>query len=183
MTIVATELPAAYNRTLRTLIRYAVATGIVGLLAGLAFQESARKLTWDMAGPGLHLESLLTLALVHGHVFVMGTILPLVLGAALVLARQAGGAEIGPRALTLLVRGYLPFAALSLALQLVKGYHVLLAVRHGATDLGAVDAAFLGGSHALRYALYGIAHTGMGATLGVFLVALWRSLGRGYRPA
>jgi hypothetical protein len=178
MTAAPSTLPTSYGRALRTLVRYAAAAGIVGLLAGLAFQESAKKLTWEMAGPGLHLESLLTLALVHGHVFTMATILPLVLGGALVLARLAGGAEVGGRALAWLVRGYLPFAAASLVLQLVKGYHILLSVRHGATDLAAVDAAFLGGSHVLRYALFGAAHTGMGVTLGVFLVALWRSLGR-----
>ena len=176
-------LPETYRRALRTLIRFAAAAGIVGLLVGISFQESARKLTWEMAGPGLHLESLLTLALSHGHIFTMAVIMPLVLGGALVLARQAGGAELGPRPLAALVWGYLPFTVASLALQLVKGYHILLAVRGGQPDLAAVDAAFLGGSHALRYAVYGGVHAGMGITLGIFLVALWRSLGKGRATA
>lgn len=176
MTIENTPLPGHYRRALITLIRFAIVMGFVGLLAGLAFQESARKLTYVKAGAGLHLESIFALALVHGHVFVMGVILPLVLGGALLMGRKAGGREVGPRALAWLVRGYLPFAAATTLLQLVKGYHVLLAVRGGATDLAAVDAAFLGGSHLLRMGLYGFIHTGMGVTLGVFLVALWRSL-------
>ena len=173
----STPLPGAYRRTVMSLIRYAVVMAFVGLLVGIAFQESARKLTFAMAGAGLHLEAIMTLALVHGHVFVMGVIMPLVLGAALMMAHQAGGREVGPTGLAWLVKGYLPFAAATTLLQMVKGYHVLLAVRHGAVDLAAVDAAFLGGAHApLRMGLYGLFHAGMGITLGVFLVALWRSL-------
>ena len=176
MPVTLDNLPGHYRRSLIALLRYAIVMGFVGLLAGLAFQESTRKLTYAMAGAGLHLEAILGLALVHGHVFVMGTILPLVLGGALLMARKAGGREVGPRAMAWLVRGYLPFAAASILLQLVKAYHVLLAVRGGASDLAVIDAAFLGGSHLLRMGLYGIIHTGMGVTLGVFLVALWRSL-------
>jgi hypothetical protein len=176
MTIEHAALPGHYRRALITLVRYAVVMAFFGLLVGISFQESAKKLTWAMAGPGLHLESIFTLSLVHGHVFVVGVILPLALGGALLMARKAGAAEVGPRAVAWLVRGFLPFAAASVLLQLVKGYHILLAVRGGQTDLAAVDAAFLGGSHALRAAVYGIAHTGMAVCLGVFLVALWRSL-------
>lgn len=178
MTVDSTPLPGHYRRTLAALIRFAIVMGLVGLLAGLAFQESARKLSFAEAGAGLHLEAIFGLALVHGHVFVMGVILPLVLGGALLMARKAGGREVGPRAPAWLVRGYLPFAAATTLLQLLKGYHVLLAVRGGQTDLAAIDHAFLGGQEVLRYALFGVSHTAMGVCLAVFLVALWRSLRR-----
>ncbi len=79
----------------------------------------------------------MTLALVHGHVFVMAVIMPLVLGAALLMAHQAGGREVGPigpglagAGLPAVRRGHHGL------LQLVKGYHVLLAVRHGADRPG-----------------------------------------------
>jgi hypothetical protein len=176
MTVTNAPLPGHYRRALLALIRYAVVMVFVGLLAGIAFQESAKKLPHAEAGAGLRLEAVFILSLVHGHVFVMAVILPLVLGTALLMARQAGGREVGPRGLAWLVWGYLPFAAAAAALQLVKGYHVLLAVRGGQADLAAVDAAFLGGAHVLRYVLYGLVHGGLGVTLGVFLVALWRSL-------
>ena len=35
-----------------------------------------------------------------------------------------------------------------------------------------------GGNEVLRYGIYALVHTGMGVSLGVFLVLLWRSLGR-----
>lgn len=176
MTVEPTTLPGHYRRAVFALLRYAIVMSFFGLLVGIAFQESAKKLPFTKAGAGLHIESIINLSLVHGHAFMMGVVLPLVLGGALLMAHKAGGREVGPTGLAWLVRAYPPFATLSVLLQLVKGYHVLLAVRGGQTDLAVIDASFLGGSHALRAALYGVAHTGMAVALGVFLVALWRSL-------
>ena len=164
--------------TLRTLIRYAIAMAIVGLLVGISYQESAKKLPFEAMPGGEHLEAVIHLALVHGHIFTIGVLLPLAMAGAMVLSRKVGGAEVPGWAQRTLTRGYLPFAAGALALQLYKGYHFLLAARGGERDFAVIDAAFLGGSHVVRYAVYGIVHSGMGIALGVFLVALWRSLGK-----
>jgi len=173
----STSLPQNYTRTLRTLIRFAIAMAVFGLLVGIAFQESAKKLPLEAVPAGLHLAAVMPLALVHGHIFTLGVLLPLALAGALVLGLKAGGRPVGPRSLAWLRWGFLPFATATVLLQLFKGYFVLLAVRHGQHDLAAVDAAFLAGSATLRYALYAGIHSGLGITLCVFLVALWRSLG------
>ena len=172
------DLPESYRSVVRTVIRYAVVMAFVGLLVGISFQESAKKLPFDDAPAGVHLESVIQLALVHGHVFVMGVLLPLTLAGALLMALRVGGRELSPRGLAWLVRGYLPLAAGSLALHLYKGYHVLLMARAGERDFAVIDQAFLGGSHVLRYGVYAVIHAGMGVALGVFLVFLWRSLRR-----
>ena len=169
-------LPDHYTAALRTLVRFAAAAAIFGLLCGVLFQESAKKLDHAAAPAGLHLEALLSLALVHGHVLVSATLIPLAMAGALLLARRAGGAELSPRSVAWLVRGYLPGVALAVLLMLYKGYHVLLSVRFGATDLDLVDAHYFGGVKALRHAVYGVVHVGMALGLGVFCVALWRSL-------
>ena len=171
-------LPDHYRSALRTLVRFAAAAAIFGLLCGVLFQESAKKLDHAEAPMGLHLEAVLSLALVHGHVLVSATLVPLAMAGALLLARRAGGAELSPRSVAWLTRGYLPFVALAVALMLYKGYHVLLSVRFGETDLDAIDAAYFGGVTALRHAVYGVVHVGMAFGLGVFAVALWRSLAR-----
>ncbi len=171
------SLPASYAATIKTLLRYAIGMGVFGLLVGIAFQESAHKLPYSAAAAGLHLEAVLPLALVHGHVFLLGVLLPLGLAGALLLGLRSGGRPVGTATLAWLTRGFLPFAALTILLQLFKGYFILLAVRHGQHDLAAVDAAFLGGSAAVRFTIYAVIHTGMGVSLGVFLVSLWRSLG------
>ncbi len=172
------SVPVHYGRFTRIMLRYAIVMAVVGLLAGIAFQESARRLDLAVAGAGLHVEAVLPLGLLHGHVFTAGVLVPIVMAGALHLARGAGGGAVGPRSLRLFAWLYLPFTALTLALLLAKGYHVLLAFRRGQTDLAAIDGAFLGGHHALRYATYGIVHGGMGLGLVVLLVALWRSLNR-----
>ena len=171
-------LPDHYRETLRTLIRYSCVMAVVGVLAGILFQESGKKLSYADAAAGLHLESVYHLALVHGHVLFTAVVLPLLLGGAMVLARRIGGRELRPAAMRWLVWGYLPFAAFTVSLMLYKGYHFLLSVRHGATDLATVDAAFFGGITALRHVVYGVAHTGMGLSLLLFMFYLWRSLSR-----
>jgi len=171
-------LPVSYSKTLKILIRYAVVMAVFGLLIGVSYQESAHKLTHAAAPDGLRLQATLPLALVHGHVLTMGVLLPLALAGALVLALKAGGSAVGSRMLAVLTRGFLPFVAASIALQLFKGYFILLSVRNGQLDMGAVDAAFMAGSSSLRYVVYALVHSGMGISLGIFLVGLWRSLGR-----
>ncbi|MBD3220609.1 isochorismatase family protein [bacterium] len=172
------ELSPTYQRAVRTLLRYAIVMAIIGLLIGISYRESTKKLPYEEAPAGVRLESVMNLALVHGHVFLMGMLMPIGLAAALVLARRAGGAEVSGRSLRWLTRGYLPFAAASVLLQLSKGYHVLLMARAGERDFAVIDGAFMGGSHVLRYLVYAVVHAGMGVTLGVFLVQLWRSLGK-----
>lgn len=172
------QLSATYEATIRTILRYSIVLSFVALLTGISFQESAKKLPFTVAPAGIHLESVIQLALVHGHVFMLGVLLPLGMAGALLMAKKIGGADVGKIGLAALTKGYLTFAAGSLALQLYKGYHFLLMARAGERDFAVIDAAFLGGSHAIRYGVYGLIHTGMGVTLGIFLVALWRSLGR-----
>ena len=177
------DLPGHYTAALRTLVRFACAMLIAGLLAGVLFQESAKKLEPGSVGDGLHLQATLRLALLHGHVMVSGALIPLACAGALLVARRAGGRELGPRPLLWLTRGYLPFLGVTLLLMLAKSYHVLLAVRGGNEDLAAIDERFFFGLTPARHAVYGVAHVGMALALGVFAVALWRSLGSGARTA
>jgi len=164
------------RQTIRTLLRYAIIMAFFGLLIGVSFQESSKKLPFSEAPAGIHLESVIHLALVHGHVFMLGVLMPLAMAGALVLARKVGGSGVSLLGQRFLTRGYLSFATLSLVLQLYKGYHVLLMARAGERDFAVIDAAYMGGSHLLRYGVYAVVHTGMAVTLGVFLVMLWRSL-------
>lgn len=170
-------LPDHYRATVRSTLRFALLMVLFALITGVLFQESSKKLGYDKAGAGLHLEAVLHLALVHGHAFLVTVLIPIAMAGALVLGRKAGGGEVSPRATAFLVRGYLPFGTAAVLLMLYKGYAVLLAVRGGDTDLAAVYGGLFGGVKALRYGIYGVVHVGMAVTLGWFCVALWRSLG------
>jgi hypothetical protein len=170
------DLPHHYRAAARTLLRFACVMTVVGLLSGVLFQESSKKLLpWEI-DPGLHTKATLRLALLHGHVFVSAVLIPIACAAALLIARRIGGAELGTKPLTWLTRGYLPFVCVTLSLMLVKSYHVLLAFRGGETDLAAIDARYFFGQTMLRHVVYGAAHIAMAVSLSVFVIALWRSL-------
>ncbi len=170
--------PTHYRRTVRVYLRFAMVCLIVGLLSGVAFQESSKKFNAAAVGDLSYWDANLRLALVHGHIFFIGVLLPVAMLGMLHLARSYGGAEIGPKALRWTSRLYLPCAAVTVALMLYKGYHVLLSARFGVTELGAIDAAYFGGLTALRHTVYGLAHTGMAVGLGIFVWSLWRNLRR-----
>lgn len=172
------ELPDAYRSALRTLVKYGVGAAIFALLSGVLFQESSKKVDFSEMPPGPHLEATIHLALVHGHAIVIGFLVPAACAGLLLVARRVGGATLTPRPLRWLTRGYLPCASATIALMLYKGYHVLLMVRGGETDFDAIDDAYFGGLAPLRHGVYAVAHVGMAISLGVYLVALWRSLGR-----
>ncbi len=168
--------PAHYRSATRVLLRFAIVMTVVGLLSGVLYQESSKKLDFDTVDPGLRLHATIHLSLVHGNIFVTCVLLPLALAGMLFLARKSGGAPVGPRAVAFLTRGYLPFVTATVVLMLYKGYHFLLMARGGEMSLAEIDASFFGGIPALRASVYGLVHTGMAVTLVVFMVAMWRSL-------
>jgi hypothetical protein len=170
------DLPDHYRATIRSLLRFALVMTIVGLLSGVLFQESAKKLDLETLSPGLHLAAGRRLALVHGHVLVSAVLIPIAMAVALVLARAVGGRQLSGRPLSWLLRGYLPGVSAMLALMLIKAYHLLLSVRGGTHDLAQIDEAFSFGAPLMRHVVYGGVHVAMAAGLGVFVVALWRSL-------
>ncbi|MDJ0976351.1 MAG: hypothetical protein QNJ98_17955 [Planctomycetota bacterium] len=169
-------LPSHYAQATRTVLRYAIVMAVLGLLSGVVFRESAKKLPDSAVHAGIGLEATQHLALVHGHMLLAAVIVPIAMLGAVFLSRAAGGGEITPRAFKMLTRGYLPFVTATIALMYYKGYHFLLSVRGGETDLVAIDAAYFGGATVARYAVYGVIHTAMFATLSLFLLGVWRSL-------
>ena len=174
------NLPEPYQRFYRTYLRYALSMLLFGLLVGIAFQESARKLPISQSVPaGMHLEAILTLALVHGHAIVIGVLLPLATIWALHIGLILGAAPLSARSLKWAARLYIPGSVVSILLMLWKGYHFVLGVRGGTLDLGALNHSLLFGNHGLRAALYGTSHTAMAAGLGILGVCLWRSLDAG----
>ena len=169
-------LPEPYKRFYKTYLRFALVMIIVALLAGICFQESAKKVHITQAVPvGAHLEYVLSLALLHGHVFLVGVLLPLACIWMVHLTLVLGIGTVSGRSLGWSTALYLPGAVLTVLLMLLKGYHLVLGVRHGALDFNQLNATFL--TPPLRAASYGLGHALMGVGLGVLVLAMFRSLG------
>lgn len=171
-------LPTHYGPCIRVLLRFACVMIVFGLLSGVLFQESSKKVTHAEAPNGLHWEATYPLAFVHGHTFLIGVLIPVCAAMMLILAHRVGGGALSERTLTWLRRAYLPGAAVAILLMLYKGYHVLLHLRlTELRDLDAIDAKLFGGLRALRHGVYGLSHVAMAVGLGAFAIALFRSLG------
>lgn len=169
--------PAHYVSAVRALLRYALVMIVIGLLSGIAFQESSKKLGYATSpDEPRHLEATLGLALVHGHILVTAVLMPIAMAVVLHLARAIGGAEVGRRGLRWSVRAYLVCVTATVLLMLYKGYHVLLSARRGEADMAVIDANLFGGQSAVRHAVYGLSHVGMAVGLCIFVWCVWRSL-------
>ena len=169
--------PPHYTRTVRVLLRYALVMIVIGLLSGVAFQESSKKLSYPTEPDGAgYLDATLGLALVHGHVLVTGVLFPIAMAGVLHLALACGGAEVGRRGLSWAVRSYLTFVTATVLLMLYKSYHVLLSARGGESDMELIDADFFGGQTSIRHIVFGASHIGMAFGLCLFSWCVWRSL-------
>lgn len=173
------ELPPQHGRAIRILLRYAAVMGIVGILAGVAYQESSKRLSYELAAHGLREEGTLRFALLHGHVLLTGVVLPIACAVMLALGPRVGGRPLGRKSLGWLLYGYLPHTALALVLLLAKGLHFLRAAYGPNFDVAAAQESFFGGHRLWRHSVYGYVHFVMGLGLVVFLVAVYRSLGEG----
>jgi len=172
-------MPDHYRRFFRTHLRFALVMVAVALLTGICFQESGRKVHISEAVPvGAHLEYILGLALVHGHTFLLGVLVPLALTWILYLGLNLGFQPLPPLALQATTGLYVPGALAVILLMLVKSYHFILGVRHGVTSYDTLNQSFMGGGHALRAGVYGATHAVMAAGLAVFAVSFWRSMNR-----
>ncbi|HEY9686573.1 MAG TPA: hypothetical protein V6C52_06320 [Coleofasciculaceae cyanobacterium] len=171
------NFPEHYRVAFRTYLRFIVIMLIVALLLGIMFQESAKKTPFSAALPaGVHIETMINLALVHGHTFLIGALIPLGVTWMLYLGLMLGHPPIGEKPLGIGTRLYLPAAVGAIILMLYKGYHFQLGVRAGEMDFRALDQSYFFGSHALRAAAYGITHTALAVGLGMILVSFWKTL-------
>jgi hypothetical protein len=170
-------MPDYYRKYYRVYLRFAVVMMIVALLMGILFQESSKKAPFSAAlPPGVHLESVISLALVHGHTFLIGVLIPLAVTWMLYLGLMLGYQPISEKSLTIGTRLYLPASVGAVALMLYKGYHFLLGVRSGQMDFNALNESLFFGSHAARAAVYGLIHTALAVGLGILVISFWRTI-------
>jgi hypothetical protein len=183
-----TELPAYYPKYYTRYVRFAIVLLIIGLLSGVAYQESAKKAPVSELLPlGAHLEMVYHLSLLHGHAILMGTLIPLAMLWMLHLGVQLNFRPVSEKGLRIASALFLPGAALATALILYKGYYFLLSVRSaeflaGQLSYHNIEAGFFGGQEVLRKIVYATVHIALSSGLITLAVLIWRSFGKPNLP-
>ena len=172
------ELPPHYRALYRLFLRFAVVMLVFGGLAGVLFQELTSSVTYAQLAPGVRLEAFYHLALLHGHGFLIGTVMPLCWIVALNTALRLGAPPASAGALRWIIWTYLPGAISILGLITYKGLHYVQCIKGGETDFAAIHAGILGGNRLLRGIVYGLSHTVATVGLIIFAVVIWRGLNR-----
>jgi hypothetical protein len=169
-------IPEHYQRLFRCYLRFVIVMMIVALLLGITFQESAKKTPFSMLSAGVHLETIINLALVHGHAFMIGVLIPMAVTWMLYLGLALGYPPVGEKPLRVGSWHYLPASVVAILLMLYKGYHFQLAARGGQTDFAAINEAYFMGNHVLRALAYGLTHTAMAVGLGILVISFWKTM-------
>jgi hypothetical protein len=192
--ITTPPLPDAYRTAVRRLVRLAAVLLFVGLCIGLYSTDVVRAFRYGKTArlvpvaertgqvevevpPELLWEATMDLRLSHGHVILIGGILPLCIAAALVVTHLAGATAIGKGTLEAFFWMYAVGATLATGIILYKGIHYAEMVRAGTFDFGEIQRTLFGGSRAIKGAAYGLSHSVLAGSVGVIGVALWRSVG------
>lgn len=170
------ELPAHYRAFYAFFIRFALVMLVVGGITGVAFQELTGAVTFRELAPGAHLEAFYRLALVHGHSFLVGAIMPIVWITILHLTLKLGGRPVSAKALRWIIVTYVPGTVSTIGLLLYKGLHYATEVRRGERDFDLIHRSIFGGSRMVRGIVYASAHSIASAALVIFAVVVWKSL-------
>lgn len=174
----ATPIPDHYRAFYRTFLRFAIVMLVFGGLAGILFQEMTKKLKYGDIEPGVRLEAVYHLALLHGHGFLIGAVMPICWVGAMHLTLSLGGPPISRKALGWVKWTYLPGALSVLALICYKGMVYVNRVKAGDRDFAAIHESLFGGNHLARGLAYGLSHTVATVGLIIFGRVLWVSLAK-----
>lgn len=169
-------IPSHYRSFYVRFIKFSLIMLVFGGFAGVLFQEMTGKIKFAELAPGVHLEALYRLALVHGHSFLIGAVMPIVWIAILEVCRKLGCREVSEKSLAWVFWTYLTGCASVIGLLLYKGVHYVVCVKRGERDFDAIHASIFGGVRWLRAIAYASAHTIATIALVIFAVVIWRSL-------
>ena len=171
------QIPNHYQTLYKKFLRFGCGMTIFALISGILFQESTKKIPFNETfTPGIHWESTYHLALLHGHVFLIGVLIPIALISMLHFGLLLDGKIISEKTLNWGTWLYIPGTLLTILLMLYKGYHYVISVRMGQLDFVEINHTFFMGSHIARAIVYALSHTSMSIGLGIFVVSIWKSL-------
>ena len=169
-------VPRHYRAFCVYFIRFSLIMLVIGGFVGVLYQEMTGKIRFADVPPGMHIETGYRLAVIHGHFFLIGAVMPIVWITILKVVHELGGRPVGERALDW-IRGTYSVGAVSVtALLLYKGLHYVIEVKKGERDFDKIHAGIFGGVRWIRAVAYASSHTIATVALVLFAVVVWRAL-------
>ncbi|PCJ59448.1 MAG: hypothetical protein COA79_10380 [Planctomycetota bacterium] len=116
-----------------------------------------------------------SLARVHGHFILIGTVLPILMCVLLWFTQQLGGGPITNRSLKFISTCYIVGATSTLALMFIKGFSFHLALKSSIYDWDLMNNYLISG-HLFRAVVFGLTHTITFISLNYFIFKIFQSL-------
>lgn len=171
------EIPEAYRNFYTKFLKFSFLMTILALLMGILYQESSKKLPIsEMLPAGAHWEASIHLALTHGHLFLIGVLIPIAACTMVLFSQILGARPLSDNVLLWCRRIYVVSASFAMVLMVYKGYHYNIMMRQGNYDFIHVNEMLFGGNHVIRAIAYGLTHTLMVGALYTLVVKIWRRL-------
>jgi len=166
------QYPPLVQKLFAKQIRFAAVMSVLALIMGLVYREVSRPFFADLS-----LEQQILyghdMSLVHGHTFLLGAIIPIVM-AMLALLVMPNLPDKRLQNMNIRFSAYMIAASVALALMLYKG----LAFIFGAgLPLETIDASLFWGNSILRSTLFGLSHVTIFWAVGEYMAGIFRAAG------
>jgi len=172
------QYPPLARKLFAAQIRFAGIMSVVALIMGLVYREISRGF-FD----GLSYEQQLlyghNMSLVHGHTFLLGAVIPMVL-AVLTLLTLPNLPEKRLKNMNVRFTAYIIAASVALALMVYKGLAFIIGAGQ---PLEAIDAGLFFGSGLLRGILFGLSHVAIFWAVGEYAAGAIRAAGANSQKA
>ena len=172
------QYPPLARKLFSAQIRFAGIMSILALLMALVYREISRGFF-----EGLSYEQQLVyghnMSLVHGHTFLLGAVIPLLL-AVMTLLTLPNLPEKRLKNMNLRFTAYMIAAGVALALMVYKGLAFIIGAGQ---PLEVIDASLFFGSGLLRAILFGLSHVTIFWAVGEYAVGAIRAAGAGSQKA
>lgn len=159
--------PALAQKLFQKQIIFASVMSVLALLMGLVYREVSRvffaKLTLEQQLVYGH-----DMSLVHGHTFLLGAVIPLVLAGFTLIVLPAL-TEKRLKNINIRFNAYMVAASVALALMVYKG---LAFIMGAGLPLETIDAGLFWGNRILRGILFGLSHVTIFWSVGEMMVGL-----------
>ena len=164
------SLEKYYIKSIKQLLYISAASFFIGIWMGLMTTETRMQIGYDQTDNGTYLQATMYLSLLHGHIFMMGGVMPMIMCVMLVFGKLIGGNNIPKKFLSKLIFLYTLGMVSSLVLLLAKGIRIFNLTKQElpSPDFIVIDNTIMG-SVIVKLLVYSFSHIVLTAGICIFM--------------